>query len=407
MTARIFYFVADSYPAWRHDVIELFGNELPRRGLKVTWSMRRADAGLYGCGRQCEQLVYLPASLGRNSLFRRLANRWLEAIWEIYLFLILVVGRRYDIVQVRDDRYLAGLWAWLAARLTKAKFIYWLSFPFPENDQEKAKRASGWRRCMLAVRARLAGWWLYRVMLVRADHVFVQSEEMRRDLARYGVPPERMTPVPMGVPAGVLETATSDAVNPTPGLVAYTGTLAASRRLELIIDAFALVLEEIPDARLLIVGDGDTPDERLALEERAGRIGIAAEVQFTGFLPMAEAWRLAATAEIGLSPIYPDRVLRVGSPTKLVEFMALARPVVANHHPEHTWVLSRSYAGLGVDWSPEAFAQAIVFLLRNRAVGQQMGLSGRAWVAANRTYARIADTVWATYETILGTGPHE
>lgn len=402
MKLKIFYFIADVYPAWRYDVVELFGVELPKRDIDVTWCMRRGAAGFCTRAEQAGQTAYLPASLGRATALRRLLNRPIEALCEAWWFLVVLLPGRYDIIQVRDDRYLAAFWAWLAARLTGAQFTYWLSFPFPENDAEKAERSSGIARLLLRLRSSVAGFWLYRFILHRADFIFVQSEAMRDSLVAYGVAKDKMLPVPMGVPASMLAWAEVSDIPVKPGLIAYIGTLAASRRLEMIIEAFALVREKRHDVMLAVVGEGDVPAERLALEALAKLLGVEGHIRFTGWLPVRDAWRIAAEAEIGLSPIFPDRVLRMGSPTKLVEFMALGRPVVASEQPEQRQVIDMSGAGLCVAWSARAHAEAILDLLGNNEIRLEMGARGRAWIAANRCYDAVAYQVWLAYCKLLG-----
>ncbi len=401
LAIRVFYFIADSYPAWRSDLAELFCRELPRRGIETTWSMRRADRGGISIAEQHGQSVFLPLALGRERTTTRLLNRPLEMLSEALLFLRLVFGRRYDVIQVRDDRYLAGCWAWLAARLTGAKFVYWLSFPFPENDALSASRTAGVKRWILTARSVVAGAWLYRFIMRRADHLFVQSAEMRKDLVALGLDAAKMTPVPMGAPDRLLEWHRRNSVTVQRNLVAYVGTLAEARHLETIIDAFLLVHAERPDAELLMVGDGDAPHERKQLEVHAASLGLSQVVRFTGFVPMVEAWAYSASAQVCLSPIYPSRVLNVGSPTKIVESLALSRPVVANHHPEQSDVLQQSGGGICVEWSAEEYAKAVLSLLSDTEVADRMGRSGAHWVAENRTYSRIAELVAQSYARLL------
>jgi len=401
MNARIFYFIADTYPAWRNDLVELFGHDLSLRGLSVTWSMRRSEAGPCATVRQGGQSVCLPACLGHRNAGAKIANRLLEALCEVYWFLGLVSGPRYDVIQVRDGRYLAGFWAWLAARVTGARFVYWLSFPFPENDAGNAGLTGGWRRTFLAARARITGWWLYGIVLHLADHVFVQSRQMALDLERYGVARAKMTVVPMGVPQRLLDRA-GDRPPVVAGRIAYVGTLASMRRLHVLLEAFAIVRQRCPYATLLMIGDGDHPHERRALEQLAAARGLADAVTFTGFVPMEHAWSHAATAELCLSPFYPTFVLRSASPTKLVEYMTLGRPVVANDHPEQAAILRECGAGLCVPWGAREFAGAMVWLLEHPHEAQAMGARGRVWAAANRAYPVIADGVWLKYRELLG-----
>ncbi len=245
---------------------------------------------------------------------------------------------------------------------------------------------------------------VYKWLMHRADHVFVQSDQMARDVASYGVPLAKMTPVPMGVPPSLLEWLQKNPVDSVTGRVVYVGTLAKVRRLEMLIQAFAKVAEVKGNVSLIMVGDGDHPSERLFLEKETQRLGIADRVTFTGFIPMEDAWRFAATAQICISPFFPTFVLRSTSPTKLNEYFALGRPVVANDHPEQSLAIGQSGAGLCVPWGEVDFAAAILQLLDHPEEAEAMAAKGPRWVKENRTYDRIADQVLAKYMDLLRAG---
>lgn len=398
----LFYSVPEFLPPWRLDVGHLFGEQLRGRGIAVTWSMWRQEAGPCARVGWDGQEVFVPRSFGRDGLVGRLLSRVARAACEIPLFFRLLFGRRHTVIQARDVRYLFALLGWLAARLRGAKFVYWLSYPFPEHYLDWAARSRGLGRLARLLEGRLTFWFLYRWLLHRADHVFVQSEQMKKDVASYGVPVAKMTPVPMGVPPRLLEWRRKNEVELVPGRIVYVGTLARVRRLETIVEAFAAVAAKRPEATLVIVGDGDLPGEKAFLEEEARRLGVAERVLFTGFVPMEEAWRYAASAAVCLSPFYPTFVLRSTSPTKINEYLALGRPVVANDHPEQSVVLAESGAGYCVEWSAPRFADAILKLLDGPAGAEAMGARGPAWVAKNRTYDRIADGVMEKYLEIIG-----
>ena len=399
---RMFYFVTDSYPAWRVDVSELFGRELKALGVDTTWSMRRDDAGSFSCVSYEGQDAYVPFAAKGGQVFEALSRRLGEFVSEFLLFAKLLSGARYDVIQVRDDRYSAGLFALMAARLRGSKFVYWVSFPFPENDLEKAAQASGVRRAVLRLRGTLTSWWLYRFMLRQADHVFVQSDRMKQDIAGYGVPPEKMTPVPMGVPPRLFDWVSGSRHEVQAETVAYTGTFARSRKLETLIEAFVLVLKDFPAARLYMVGRGDVPEDRVYLEKLCMQLGVADSVIFPGFLPIEEAWSVAASSAVCISPMYSCLVLDCASPTKLFEYMAMGRPVVANEQPEQTAVLGESGAGLCVSWSTENFAKAICQLLADPDKAHAMGQMGPIWVAKHRRYDGLAAQVFQQYRIMLG-----
>ena len=113
----------------------------------------------------------------------------------------------------------------------------------------------------------------------------------------------------------------------------------------------------------------------------------------TGFLPQEKAWQHVKEADVCVSPIYPAPILNCGSPTKLIEYMAMGKAVVANDHPEQRLVISESNAGICVPYDETAFAEGILYLLKNPDVAKQMGIRGRKYVEAKRNYERTADLV--------------
>lgn len=401
---RIFYFVADSYPAWRVDLVELFAVQLRALGVETVWQARRNDAGWLKRTEMHGLHAWLPIALGRKSALAKALNRPLELISEFMIFLRLLFGPRFDILQVRDDRYTAAFFALLAARLRATRFTYWLSFPFPEHDLDMAQSASGPRRLFLQVRGRLARWWLYRVILPAADHVFVQSAKMKENIVAQGVPAEKMTPVPMGIPPRLFDLAARAALAEVPGQIVYLGTLAASRHLETLVEAFAIVRQRHSGATLLMVGDGDFPHERAMLEQLAVRLGVADAVRFTGFLPMREAWRIVVSSAVCVSPVAPSPTLDVGSPTKLIEYLALEKATVANHHPEQSQVLEECRAGVLTEWGAQPLADGVCRLLGDPAAARELASRGPGWVRAHRTYDRIARNVHDQYVILLQAG---
>jgi glycosyltransferase involved in cell wall biosynthesis len=80
----------------------------------------------------------------------------------------------------------------------------------------------------------------------------------------------------------------------------------------------------------------------------------------------------------------------------------MARPVIANEHPEQSLVMAESGAGICVSWDETAFADGIIELLKNPKTAARMGLMGRKWVEQYRTNKRMADIVEDQYVAMLG-----
>ena len=400
MKIVIYYSIPDHFPSYRVDVSELVGVSLQEKGLDTEWFMANNGPGLWPSRKVFfQQKCIIPLRFPCDSKLSKVITRLSYWFTDSLLMLRAACGR-FDILQTRD-KYIVSVIALLLARLTGKRFVYWCSYPFPEHTLEIAKEHSGLTKFFLALSGKLAHFILYRIVIRLANHSFVQSEQMKRDIAAYGVPIDRMTPVPMGVPSRLLSWASTNPSAVVTGRIVYLGTLTSVRRLHMLIDAFALVHQRYPAATLLMIGEGDKPQNRSSLEQLAANLGLADVVQFTGFVPIEKAWSYAASAAVCMSPFYPTPVLNSASPTKLVEYLALGRPVVCNNHPEQSEIIKESGAGLCVNWGAQAFADAMVWMLEHPDEAETMAAKGPAWVAANRTYPIIAENVWRKYQELL------
>jgi glycosyltransferase involved in cell wall biosynthesis len=109
-------------------------------------------------------------------------------------------------------------------------------------------------------------------------------------------------------------------------------------------------------------------------------------------------------ADVCASPFFPTPVLRSTSPTKLVEYMAMGKAVVANDHPEQKRVIEESGAGYCVPFEEQPFAAAIVKLLEDPQAARRMGDRGRRYAVEHRGYGVIADAVEKRLQSVVGDG---
>jgi glycosyltransferase involved in cell wall biosynthesis len=401
---RILVISSDTYPPTRVDVTVLFGAELAGRGHRIDWILQSEAA----CPRDYETdwkggRVWVGATDLGGSLLRRIRKHVLGVANDLRLFGRVRRGG-YDAVEVKD-KFLAGIFAMIAARLNRIKFIYWLSYPYPEHYLHCARDGSARYPWLYVLRGLSFKWLLYRLLLPAADHVFVQSEQMLRDVAAQGIPADKMTAVPMGVDAALSAAADLSLrrtlLPPGAPCVLYLGTLDKVRRLDFLIRSFAQVREALPEARLYLVGGGVDPSDEHLLESEVARLSLGAAVVFVGRLPQTEALRYVQEADVCVSPFHPTPVLRSTSPTKLVEYMAMGKPVVANDHPEQKRVIDESGAGRCVPYEESAFARAIVELLEDPEAARLMGRRGRAYVLERRSYSVIADQVEQTLSSVV------
>jgi glycosyltransferase involved in cell wall biosynthesis len=400
---RILVVSSDTYPPSRVDVSVLFGQELSRRGHQVDWILQSerpctsAYVTSWGGGR-----VWVgPTDLG-TSLFNRIRKHLRGIVHDLKLFSLLR-GGGYDFIEIKD-KYISGIFAVFAARLHRTKFVYWLSYPFAEDYLLRARDGTARYPLLYFIRGAVCKFLLYRVLMPAAAHNFVQSEQMRRDIVKEGIAEDRMTVVPMGIQQAAFEPAQDGArrqcIPAGERCIVYLGTLSRVRRLDFLVRVLALVIAEVPDAKLYFVGGGDDPSDMSFLLEQARRSGVEGAAVFVGKLPHADALRYVREADVCVSPFYPTPVNNSTSPTKLVEYLAMGKAVVANDHPEQRLVIEQSGGGYCVPYEERAFAAAIVKLLEAPETAAAMGKRGRQYALEHRSYAKIADLVEATLTRI-------
>lgn len=399
---KIYYSVVEKFPTFRVDITELFGVSLKKLGVTVVWFMDSNQDKHNGIINQDGfESVKLPTYFHSRSLVVKIINKLSYYFFDIW-FLFRQVFSDVNLIQVRD-KYIAALFGLLIAKIKKVPFCYWCSYPYPEHDLGMVSNLKGYRKWVYYIRGVFGYYAIYKIVMRYGNHSFVQSDKMLQDIAEYGVPVDKMSAVPMAVSdnifdrVNVFQTESSDT-----NTFVYLGTLATVRRMETIIEAFSFVVKKYPAAKLVMVGEGDYPEEKELLIQRSIQLGISESIRFTGFIPMEDAWRIAANSFACISPFYPTKVLVSASPTKLVEYMALGKPVIVNDQPDQASVVKSSGAGLCVEWGSENFASAMIWMLEHPDEAKEMGRKGPGWVRENRTYSIIAQQVYKQYQIILG-----
>lgn len=391
---RLLFATAETHPTHRADVRVLFGKYLPQFGFDIDLvATARVD------DRQADSAN--PHSWGggiaRIRGARSRVGLILADVAQQFALFRLCLSRRFDGLVVRDKPFLGAI-GWGAARLARIPFVYWMSFPMTESDLAIARTSDGSvrfpRRLHTGLRGLAGDFVLYRILLRRADYVFVQSPVMLEHVRRRGVRHSRVSAVPMGVDLEALPPGASAQPRPETGeeVGIYLGTLNRLRRreLETMVDATLEVTKSRPGFVLLVVGESESPNEQGWLRRYAEERGAGQGVKFTGWVSYEEGLRLAANARIGISPVPRGLLFDMGCPTKAIEYMALGLPVVCNDQPDQAQVVVDSGGGVCVALDSSAFASAIVELLASPARAARMGSAGRDWVAENRDYRRLA-----------------
>jgi len=401
---RIMVVTSDRFPPFRPASEAIFGYEFARRRHRVDWLMPAEHLTQSGrILRFGHGLVFAAPRQEGSSRLQRARNYLDDFLNDLRIFR-LTRRNHYDLIQVKD-KYVAALFCLLAARLRKIPFCFWLAYPHAEASIYGARHRIVRYPVLYWIRGLYQYFLLYKILLPAADHVFVQSEQMRRDIENKGIPRSKMTPVPGSLVLARVPYRAEMDPGPDGKTILYVGTLIRERKLDFLIRVLARLDKRHDNAKLVLLGAGENPEDEALLRSEIATCEIdASRVVFAGRVSRDEVWRHIEKAAICLSPYKPSFILNSTSPTKLIEYMAMARPVVANEHPEQSPVLRDSGAGLDVPWEEGAFAAAIGGLLDDPAKCRQMGLKGRDWVERHRSAAVLADLVEQRYRGLLVAG---
>lgn len=238
-----------------------------------------------------------------------------------------------------------------------------------------------------------------------ADLVVTLGKAMKANITAAGIPGEKVVLAPNAVGGDFLEEP-GDAARARRelGLVEHgrfigtVSSLVAYEGIEDLIGAFVLLAPDLPDLRLLIVGDGSAMP---SLQGLARRSGFAERITFTGRVPRSQAAQYHRMLDVFVVPRKDLEVTRSVTPLKPVEALACSRPVVASNLPALAEIVRHNETGLLADaGDPASFAAAIRSLLEDRELAVRLGAAGREWVLRERTWAANAAVMAHEYESL-------
>jgi glycosyltransferase involved in cell wall biosynthesis len=398
-SVTLLQFVPEELPTFRADVSALFGKYLPRHDVRCDIVGMASESTMTDQGFE---------SVRRNAPHASRLRREFSYLLLCIKVLFCTNKKSVDLIQVRDMVSI-GFLAMLIARIRGIPFVYWMSFLMCEGRieiaRDRIRQGAGVRFRLVLLKGLLEQSLLYRLVLPAARHIFVQSDVMLELMSTKGIAREKLTAVPMGVDTEALQP-TSIIARRLEGwdnipFIAYLGTLDRFRRLEQVVDALAIVRLRHPSTRLLFIGDASSKAEVADLLAHAKRLGLADAVHVTGWLPAAQALSLLAGADAAIS-FYPrGELFDVGTPTKLLESLALGIPSVGNDNPDQAQVLSDSQSGWLTESNAAALANAVQEILDDTVAARERAKLGPIYIDALRSYRVIAAMVAQRYQDLV------
>jgi glycosyltransferase involved in cell wall biosynthesis len=186
-----------------------------------------------------------------------------------------------------------------------------------------------------------------------------------------------------------------------PHLLCYLGVMGPQDGVDYALRALAKLRDEFgrTDWHAVFVGAGDAFD---AMVELSGRLGLSEQVQFTGRIPDADLVRYLSTADVCLSPDPRNPLNDVSTMNKVLEYMAMGRPIVSFDLKEAR--VSAGDAALYAPANDEAeFAKLITLLLDDPQKRAEMGRIGQERVSGPLSWRNSQASLLAAYAAACDT----
>jgi colanic acid biosynthesis glycosyl transferase WcaI len=309
---------------------------------------------------------------------------------------------RPDVVIATSPQLLVGLSGWWLARWQRVPFVFEVRDLWPES---LAAVGMGNTNSLLHQSlAKIAGF-LYR----HSERIVVVTPAFEDYLVEHwNVPREKISVVENGVETQLFapelfpgETTTSlrrELGAEGKFVVSYIGTMGMAHGLETIIAAASQLRDTNPEIVFLMVGEGAEKERITALARERG----LNNVRFVDQQPREKIPAYIGASDVCLVLLKKTDLFKTVIPTKMLEFMSCARPVILGVDGQARAILEEARGGLVVEpENSEALVGAIRYLTANREVARALGQNGREYVVRNCSRHQSAEKYIAVLEHLL------
>jgi colanic acid biosynthesis glycosyl transferase WcaI len=305
---------------------------------------------------------------------------------------------RPDVAIATSPQLLVGVSGWWIARLKNVPFVFEVRDLWPES---LGAVGVGSERSLLHRSLGAVAKFLYQ----NSTHIVVVTPAFKEHLIqRWHVPAAKVSIVENGV-----ETELFTPGDPDPELrrlwnldgkfvVCYVGTMGMAHGLNTLIDAASVFQEQNPKIAFLLVGEGADKERIKSLSQARGLTNI----RFIDQQPRELIPAFVRSSDACLVLLKRTELFKTVIPTKMLEFMSCARPIILGVEGQAREILDQARAGIGIE--PENVAElvsAITALANDESAGKSMGQKGRAFIIEGCSRAQTAKTYISVLESLL------
>jgi colanic acid biosynthesis glycosyl transferase WcaI len=310
---------------------------------------------------------------------------------------------RPDVVIATSPQLLVGLSGWWLARCNGVPFVFEVRDLWPESLAAvgMGSQNSPLHRSL----AKIAGF-LYR----SCDRLVVVTPAFKDYLIEHWrVPEEKIFVVENGVETSQFRRlAPNLAIRRELGaegkfVASYIGTMGNAHGLETLLEAATLLCERAPKVLFLLVGEGAEKARIVSLARSRG----LTNVRFVGQQAREKIPAYITASDACLVLLKRTELFKTVLPTKMLEFMSCARPVILGVDGHARRVMEQAKAGIFVTpEDPAALADAVVQLADDPELRESLGRNGRQHVLQYFSRQRTAKVYLDVLQDLLERGQH-
>ena len=307
---------------------------------------------------------------------------------------------RPDVVIASSPQLLVGLAGWWLARCKRSRFIFEVRDLWPESLAAVGAGDSG--SLVYRALARIAGF-LYR----KSDHIVVVTAAFKEYLVQHWrVPAEKISTVENAVEAELFSPRTENKLRTALGadgkfVVSYIGTMGNAHGLRTLVEAAEELQTAAPNVLFLLIGEG-AEKERLVSLVRARGLG---NVRFLDQQSRDKIPAYICASDACLVLLKKNEIFKTVIPSKMLEFMSCARPLILGVEGQARQILEESRAGICIE--PEnssELAQAVLRLAADAPLREALGRNGRRHILQHFSRRQTATAYLDVLGEILGEG---
>jgi glycosyltransferase involved in cell wall biosynthesis len=180
-------------------------------------------------------------------------------------------------------------------------------------------------------------------------------------------------------------------------IILYFGGFGIHRGLETAIQAMPIILKQIPNARLMLIGKGPNEQE---LVELTNELNVSNRVSFLGFQPFEKLPTYILRSQVSIVPHISTPHIETTMPNKIFQIMMLGRPVICSNTRPMMRVVNDAKCGLIFkERDPHSLADAII-QLKDEKLQTELGENGKHAVIDRYNWHKTVQKLLQLYNTI-------